>query len=67
VPHTADYMRKGCIIRHKIEISVKSGKGSTSTLSLVIHRVRFFKTLDKSTLAFKGVVETQKTNFFYGS
>jgi hypothetical protein len=35
-----------------IEISVKSGKDSTSTLSLVIQRVRFLKNLQKSTLAF---------------
>jgi hypothetical protein len=37
-----------------IEISAKSGKDGTSTLSLVISRVRFFKNLQKSTLAFKG-------------
>ncbi len=37
-----------------IRISVKSGKDSTSTLTLVIHRVRFVKSLQKSTLAFKG-------------
>jgi hypothetical protein len=30
-----------------IEISVKSGKDSTSTLSLVIHRVRLKKTCKK--------------------
>ncbi len=35
-----------------LEISVKSGKDSTSTLSLVTQRVRFKKTLQKSTLAF---------------
>jgi hypothetical protein len=36
-----------------IEISVKSGKDRVSTPSLVIHRVRFKKNLQKSTLAFK--------------
>jgi hypothetical protein len=36
-----------------IDISIKLGKASTSTLSLVIHRVRFKKNLQKSTLAFK--------------
>jgi hypothetical protein len=35
-----------------IEISVKSGKDSTRTLSLVIDRVRLNKNLQKSTLAF---------------
>jgi hypothetical protein len=45
-----------------IEISIKLGKDSTGTLSLVIHRVRFKKkNLQKSTLAFKGGDETQKT------
>jgi len=44
-----------------IEISVKSGKDSTSTLSLVIHRVRFKRNLQKSTLGFKGRGETQET------
>jgi hypothetical protein len=44
-------------------MSVKSGKGSTSTLSLVIDKVRFKKYLQKNTLAFKGAGggETQKT------
>ncbi len=42
------------------EISVKSGKDSTSTLSLLIHRVRSKKNLQKSTFAFNGG-ETQKT------
>jgi hypothetical protein len=37
-----------------LEISVKPGKDSTSTLSLVIHRMRFLKNLQKNTLAFKG-------------
>ncbi len=36
-----------------IEISLKSGKDRASTPSLVIHRVRFKKNLQKSTLAFK--------------
>jgi hypothetical protein len=35
---------------------VKSGKDSTSILSLVIHKVRFFKNLRKRTLVFKGAV-----------
>jgi hypothetical protein len=35
------------IFKGIIEISVKSGKDSTSTLSLVIHRVRFKKNLQK--------------------
>jgi hypothetical protein len=43
-----------------IEISVKSGKDNTSTLSLVIHRVRLKRNLQKSTLGFKGRGETQK-------
>jgi hypothetical protein len=43
-----------------LEISVKSGKDSTSTLSLVIHRMRLKKNLKKSTLALRGG-ETQKT------
>ncbi len=34
-------------ISNRLEISVKSGKDSTSTLSLVIHRVRFKKNLAK--------------------
>jgi hypothetical protein len=54
-----------------IEISVKWGKDNTSTLSLVIHRVRFKKkkkNLQKTTLAFKGMGgETQKTINFDGS
>jgi hypothetical protein len=37
-----------------IEIFVKSGKDSTRTLNLVIHRVRFKKDLQKSTLASNG-------------
>jgi hypothetical protein len=40
-----------------IEISVKPGKDSTSTLSLVIHRVRLKKNLHKNTIAFKGEVK----------
>jgi hypothetical protein len=38
-----------------LEISVNSEKDGTSTLSLVIHRVRFKKTLQKSTLPFTQV------------
>jgi hypothetical protein len=37
-----------------IEISVKSGKDSISTRSLVIHTMRLKESLQKSTLAFKG-------------
>jgi hypothetical protein len=37
-----------------VEVSAKSGKDSTSTLSLVINRVRLKENLPKSTLAFKG-------------
>jgi hypothetical protein len=37
-----------------LEISVKSAKDSTCTLSLVINRVKFEKNLEKSTLTFKG-------------
>jgi hypothetical protein len=37
-----------------IEISVKSGKDEVSTLSLVIHKVRFKKHMQKSTLALGG-------------
>jgi len=40
---------------------VKSGKDSTSTLSLVIHRVRLKRNLQKSLLGFKGRGETQET------
>jgi hypothetical protein len=36
-----------------LEIYGKSGKDSTSTLSLVIHRVRFQKNQQKKTLVFK--------------
>jgi hypothetical protein len=43
-----------------IEISVKSGKDSTSTLSLVIHRVRFFKNLQKCTLESKVGMKLRK-------
>jgi hypothetical protein len=43
------------------DISVKTGKDRVSTPSLVIHRVRFKKYLQKSTLAFKGGGETYKT------
>jgi hypothetical protein len=54
-----------------IEISIKSGKDSTSTLSLVIHRVRLEKNLQKITLAFKGGggggVEINKNINFDGS
>jgi hypothetical protein len=39
---------------HIYEISVKSGKDSTSTLNLAIHKVRLKINLQKSTLAFKG-------------
>jgi hypothetical protein len=35
-----------------LEISVKSGKDSTSTMSLVIHRVRFNKNLQNTTIVF---------------
>ncbi len=52
---------KGHEIDSTLKISVKSGKDSTSTVSLVIHRVRLQKNLQKSTLAFKGGGETQKT------
>jgi len=37
-----------------LEISIKSGKDSNNTLSLVIHGVRFKRNLQKSTLALKG-------------
>jgi hypothetical protein len=49
------------------EISVKSGKDSTSTLCLVIHRVRFRKKPAKKYIRIQGVgVETQKTiNFLW--
>jgi hypothetical protein len=53
--------------RWALEISIKSGKYSTSSLSLVIyHRVRFFKNAQKCTLALKGA-ETHKTINFDGS
>ncbi len=41
------------ICNNTLEISVKSEKKQHSTLSLVIHRVRFKKNLQKSTIAFK--------------
>jgi hypothetical protein len=44
--------------------SIQSGKDSTSTLSLVIHRLRFQK---KCTLAFKMRGETQETIKFWWS
>jgi hypothetical protein len=40
-----------------IEISLKPGKDSTSTLSLVIHRLGLKKNLHKNTIAFKGEVK----------
>jgi hypothetical protein len=43
-----------------IEISVKSGKDSTSTLSLVIHRVRFKKTAAKKYISIQGRVKLRK-------
>jgi hypothetical protein len=43
-----------------IEISVKSGKDSTSTLSLVIHRVRFKKTPAKKYISIQGRVKLRK-------
>jgi hypothetical protein len=47
-----------------IEISVKSGKDSTSTLSLLIHRVRSKKNLQKSTLAFNGGWNSENHQIF---
>jgi len=41
-----------------LELSVKQDKHSTKTLSLVIHRVRFSRNLQNSTLAFKVGVKT---------
>jgi hypothetical protein len=49
-----NYIISKCQIFKTLELSVKSGKYSTSTLSLVISRVRFFKNLHKNTLAFNG-------------
>jgi len=37
-----------------VEVSAKSGKDSTITLSLVINKVRFKENLPKSTITFKG-------------
>jgi hypothetical protein len=51
---------KGHEIDSTLEISEKSGKHSTSTLILVIHRVRLKKNLQKSTLAFRGGVKLRK-------
>ncbi len=48
------------IIPQTIEISVKSRKDTTSTLSLVIHRVRLKKNPQTSILAFKGGVKLRK-------
>jgi hypothetical protein len=48
----------------KVEFSVKSGKHSTTTLSLVQNRVRFKKNLQETKLAFQGGGETQKCTIF---
>ncbi len=53
------------VISFILELSIKSGKHGTRTLSLVQNRVRFQKILEKSTLAFKGGgVQTQKCSTF---
>jgi hypothetical protein len=44
-------------IPQTIEITVKSRKDTTSTLSLVTHRVRLEKSMQKSALAFKAGVK----------
>ncbi len=59
-----------CCFALKVMINylcVKSGKDGTSTLSLVIHRVRLKKNLQKGELPLKGGGETQKTINFDGS
>ncbi len=47
-----------------IEISVKSGKDNTNTLSLVIHRVRFKKALQKKHISIQGGVENPGNHGF---
>jgi len=47
-------LKENSVIIMTIEISIESGKDSTSTLSLVIHRWDSKKTCKKSTVAFKG-------------
>ncbi len=59
--------KKGCCMkRHIIEFSIKSGKHSTRTLSLVQIRVRFFKTWKRSTLAFNKGWNSEMHHFFGG-
>jgi hypothetical protein len=51
--HGTDVVGAGSLkvkTKYILEFSVKSRKDSTSTLSLVINKVRFKKTLQKSTL-----------------
>jgi hypothetical protein len=59
--HWFSYL-KGAKTSHILEISVKSGKDSTSTLSLVIHRVRLKKKKPaKKYISIQGGGEPQKT------
>jgi hypothetical protein len=53
-------LKKRKYIHETIDISAKSGKDSTSTLRLVIHRVRFKKYLQKTSLAFKRGMKFRK-------
>ncbi len=48
----------------KVEFSLKSGKHSTRTLSLVQNRVRFYKNLQESKLAFQGRLNSEMHLFF---
>jgi hypothetical protein len=48
------------LVEKIIAICVKSGKDRVSTPSLVIHRVRFKKNLQKSTFALRGAGQTRK-------
>jgi hypothetical protein len=47
-----------------VEVYAKSGKDNTSTLSLVINKVRLKENLPKNTLAFKGGWVTSKSHQF---
>ncbi len=51
------------VISFILELSIKSGKHGTRTLSLVQNRVRFQKILEKSTLAFNGPPNSEMHQF----
>jgi hypothetical protein len=57
--------KRCCMKRHIIEFSVKSGKHSTKTLSLVQNQVRFFENLEKKYISLQQGDETQKCTIFF--